>query len=295
MAAGQLLLGTENPIMTMPSLLESLSLATATRDDIDLPLLERDFNFLPTLCFAELRESTIDFDAFTQQSLLSADIEAGLFRQMHLALFQAAAVRAAITSAPSFPRADLDELLRLANRADRIRNTLATVFSKLALSIAAQFANTHNPLDELMSESHEAVLRAVAKFDPDRSFRFSTYLTDAVRRQLLRFLQRRQRDRQRTFSTSDDTTLPDTGRWTLAYEQRITRNVQDVERLLLELNPRDRYVIRSRFGWGREFEPRTLQEIAAELGVTRERVRQLEQRALKKLTAMADAENMELA
>jgi RNA polymerase primary sigma factor len=295
MAAGQRLLGTENPIMTMPSLLQSPPIATATRDDIDLPLLERDFNFLPTLCFSEIRESTIDFEAFTQQSLLPADVEADLFRQMHLALYQANAVRGSITSLPSFPRADLDELLRLAARADRIRNTLAIVFSKLALSIAVQFTNSYNPLDELMSESHEAVLRAVNKFDPDRGFRFSTYLTHAVRRQLLRFLQRRQRDRQRTFSTSDDATLPDTGRWTLAYEQRITRNMVDVERLLLELKPRDRYVIRSRFGWGREFEPRTLQEIAAELGVTRERVRQLEQRALKKLSAMAAAKKMELA
>jgi len=281
--------------MTMPSLLQSPPIATATRDDIDLPLLEREFNFLPTLCFAEMREAPIDFDAFTQQSLLPADVEADLFRQMHLALFQAHAVRATITSAPFFPRADLDELLRLAARADRIRNTLATVFSKLALSIAVHFVNIYNPLDELMSESHEAVLRAIGKFDPDRGFRFSTYMTHAVRRQLLRFLQRRQRDRQRTFSTMDDTTLPDTGRWTQGYEQRIRRNVHDVERLLLELNPRDRYVIRSRYGWGREFEPRTLQEIAIELGVTRERVRQLEKRALKKLTAMAATEKMELA
>ena len=281
--------------MTTPLLLQSPPIATATRDDIDLPLLERDFTFLPTLHYAEVQENTIDFDAFTQQSRLSVDVEAALFRQMHLALFQAEAVRTTITSASTFRRSDLDELLRLAARADRIRNTLATVFTKLALSIAAQFANANNPLDELMSESHEVVLRAVGKFDPDRGFRFSTYLTHAMRRQLLRFLQRRQRDRQRMIASPDDTALPETRRWTLAYEQRVAGNVHDVERFLMELKPRDRYVIRSRFGWGQEFEPRTLQEIAAELGVTRERVRQLEQRALKKLTAMAAAQKMELA
>ena len=281
--------------MNTPLLLRSPPITTATRDDIDLPLLERDFAFLPTLRYAKIRENTIDFDAFTEQSLLSADVEAALFRQMNLALFQARAVRTTITSAPSFPRADLDELLRLAARADRIRNTLVTVFSKLALSIAARFANATNPLDELMSESHETVLRAIGKFDPDRGFRFSTYMTHALRRHLIRFLQRRQRDRQRTFAVPDAMSLPDTRRWTLAYEQRITRNVHDVERLLMALKPRDRYVIRSRFGWGREFEPRTLQEIATELGVTRERVRQLEQRALKQLSAMASSEKMELA
>ncbi len=293
--ARQLPGGTENQIMTTPLLLPSPPLTTATRDDIDLPLLERDLAFLPGLRYAELEETRIDFDAFSPRRLLPADVEADLFRQMHLALFQAAALRATITATRSFPRADLDELLRLAARADRIRNALATVFSKLVLSIAAQFANASNPLEELMSESHETLLRAVGKFDPDRGFRFSTYLTHAVRRHLLRFLQRRQRDRQRTFNMAADTALPDTKRWTLAYEQRMARNVRDVELLLQQLEPRDRFVIRARFGWGREFEPRTLQEIAAELGVTRERVRQLEQRALRKLTALATNERMEPA
>ena len=281
--------------MNTPLLLQSPPRATATRDDIDLPLLERNFAFLPELRYAELAETRIDFDAFTPKSLLSADVEASLFRQMHLALFRADSIRASITSTRSFPRADLDELWRLAARADRIRNTLATVFSKLALSIAATFASASNPLDELMSESHETILRAVGKFDPDRGFRFSTYLTHAVRRHLLRFLQRRQRDRQRTFMVVDDTALPETKRWTLAYEHRMIRNVLDVELLLQELKPRDRYVVRSRFGWGREFEPRTLQEIADELGVTRERVRQLEQRALKTLAALASEREMEPA
>lgn len=280
--------------MTTPLLLQSPPSSTATRDDIDLALLEREFAFLQELGYSQLRETVIDFDAFSPQSLLSADVEAALFRQMNLALFRAAALRVAITSAPSFPRADLDELLRLAARADRIRNTLVTIFGKLTLSIAATFASASNPLDELMSESQETALRAVGKFDPDRGFRFSTYLTHAVRRHLLRFLQRRQRDRQRTFAVADEAMLPETTRWTLAYELRMTRSVRDVERLLHHLNQRDRYVILCRFGWGREFEPRTLQEIADELKVTRERVRQLEQRALKKLAVLAADRKLEL-
>lgn len=279
--------------MTTLLRLPSASTLTATRDDIDLQLLERDFAFLPGLHYADLVEAPVDFASLTPQSLLAPDVEAGLFRQMNLALHLAHHVRQRITAVPTFPRADLDELVRLATRADRIRNALATVFTKLALSIAAPLASATNPLDELMSEAHETILRAIAKFDPDRGFRFSTYLTHAVRRQLLRFLQRRQRDRQRTFSTADAGVLPESRRWTLAYEHRVARNVDEVERLLLELKPRDRYVIRARFGWGREFEARTLQEIAGELGVTRERVRQLEQRALKKLAALAGASQLE--
>ena len=48
--------------------------------------------------------------------------------------------------------------------------------------------------------------------------------------------------------------------------------------LLAELNERERYVVRCRFGL--DGEERTLRELAGELGVSAERVRQIEQRAL---------------
>jgi len=55
-----------------------------------------------------------------------------------------------------------------------------------------------------------------------------------------------------------------------------------VESALMELNPRERQVLRMRFGLedGRD---RTLGEIGEELGVSRERVRQIESEALAKL------------
>ncbi len=276
-------------------LLPPPSIATATRDDIDLTLLERDLSFLPNLDYARLAETSIDFSAFTSSTVFPADVEAELFRQMNLAKYRAFTLRESITAAGEFRRSELDELLRLVARADEIRNTLVTAFRKLALAIAAQLANALAPIDELMSEAHEAILRAIDKFDPDRGFRFSTYLTHAVRRQLLRFLQRRQRERQRTFAATREAALPDTKRWTVAYQQGVARNIREVDRLLLELKPRDRYVIRARFGWGREFETHTLQEIASELGVTRERVRQLEQRALKKLAQLAVQQRLEIS
>jgi RNA polymerase primary sigma factor len=52
------------------------------------------------------------------------------------------------------------------------------------------------------------------------------------------------------------------------------------------LNPRMKHVVRRRFGLdGRP--PQTLEEVGAELGITRERVRQLETRALRELRAVA--------
>ena len=55
---------------------------------------------------------------------------------------------------------------------------------------------------------------------------------------------------------------------------------------LSQLNPRMRRVLALRFGLDGE-KPQTLEEVGAGLGITRERVRQLESRALRELRAAA--------
>jgi RNA polymerase primary sigma factor len=55
---------------------------------------------------------------------------------------------------------------------------------------------------------------------------------------------------------------------------------------LEQLNPRMQHVLRLRFGLDGE-KPRTLEEVGAGLGITRERVRQLETRALRELRSVA--------
>jgi RNA polymerase primary sigma factor len=53
-----------------------------------------------------------------------------------------------------------------------------------------------------------------------------------------------------------------------------------------KLNPRMRHVLSARFGLDGQ-SPRTLEEVGVELGITRERVRQLESRALRELRMVA--------
>ena len=60
----------------------------------------------------------------------------------------------------------------------------------------------------------------------------------------------------------------------------------ELKEALSSLNERMRHVLELRFGLNGQV-PRTLEEVGAELGVTRERVRQLESRALRELQAVA--------
>ncbi len=56
----------------------------------------------------------------------------------------------------------------------------------------------------------------------------------------------------------------------------------DVAEILDRLDPREREVLRLRYGLDRG-EPRTLEEVGVEFGLTRERIRQIEARAMSKL------------
>lgn len=57
---------------------------------------------------------------------------------------------------------------------------------------------------------------------------------------------------------------------------------EEVQELLSTLSDRERQVVKLRYGLG-ENKTHTLEEIGEQLGVTRERVRQIEARAMEKM------------
>jgi RNA polymerase primary sigma factor len=134
-----------------------------------------------------------------------------------------------------------------------------------------------------------ALLRAIDKFDYDRGFRFSTYATQVVRRNSYRMVMTKQKERQKQAASLEETGLdvesPDRSssiddvRW----EQLRSR----LSNLLSLLDRREQLIIRARFSLGGHRKVQTLQRLADILGVSKERVRQLEKRALDKLRDLA--------
>ena len=57
---------------------------------------------------------------------------------------------------------------------------------------------------------------------------------------------------------------------------------RELEKIFATLSPRERDILKLRFGWDDDC-PKTLEEISSEYHVTRERIRQIEAKAIKKM------------
>jgi RNA polymerase sigma factor (sigma-70 family) len=78
----------------------------------------------------------------------------------------------------------------------------------------------------------------------------------------------------------------------LATQERATHSVN---RLLEYLEPREREIIRMRAGLDDHHRSMTLEEIGQQFGITKERVRQLNARAMKKLRSIAEEQHIDLS
>ena len=220
---------------------------------------------------------------------LSADEEASLFRRMNFLKHRAERLRQRIDD-DYCPRDTMDAIQCLVEEATRLRNYLVQVFSKLAVSVARPYANLEFRLDELLSESHVTLLRCVEIFDADRGYRFSTYATNAIRHNLNRYVSRQHRLRQNTreYVATDGLTEAESMENPRRREREYSERMSGVSRWLQELDPRERTILKSRYGLTEDPTKATLQSLADQLGLSRERIRQLEIRAIQKLRALAD-------
>lgn len=80
--------------------------------------------------------------------------------------------------------------------------------------------------------------------------------------------------------------IPDTGNISPDDSVQSALDVEQIKRLLNFLTPREQRIIKGRYGINQS-EPMTLEEVGQELGITRERVRQIQEKALIKLKKKA--------
>jgi RNA polymerase primary sigma factor len=220
--------------------------------------------------------------------LLSAEEERDLFRALNYVKYRVNVLRAKLD--PMVPDLELVEkaetLLKIANR---IRNRLVQANLRLVLSVVKKFATPQCSFDELLSDGITTLIQAVDKFDFDRGFRFSTYAYRAITRCAYRQVSARQKDASRSTAAVDEvaTYHPEDSDERLVNSASCSELRGALDEMLSRLDRRERFIVRRRYGMGRSRQTATFQSMANKLGVSKERVRQLENRAVCKLRAMA--------
>ena len=221
--------------------------------------------------------------------LLSADQEQDLFRRMNYLKFRVHQIRSELNPArPNRRKVEQAELFL--SDADEIMQVIVSANTRLVISIIKKLGNGSN-FDELLSDGITSLMNAVEKFDFDRGFRFSTYATMVLKRHLFRCIKRNHRDRTR-FPNGEPGLLmecPQTEGGQRLNETQWSNLTGTMEKMLARLDVRERRIIRERFGFDSLGKKRSLQSIAGDFGVCKERVRQLEKRAMGKLREWADA------
>ena len=227
-------------------------------------------------------------------NLLTADEERGLFRRMNYLKYRANALRVRLN--PDSPNVKaMDEIDRMVRAAAQVRDRIIQANMRLVIAIVKKFVTPKHSFDDLLSDGIMSLMQAVDKFDYDRGFRFSTYAYRAIARNAYRTINDQHKEESRfDASVSEDlTSLPEQDRTSPLNENEWIRMRTLLVDLLPRLDRREQFILRGRFALGAHRQVRTFQCLADKLGISKERVRQLEQRAVDKLKALAKQVNLD--
>ena len=222
--------------------------------------------------------------------LLTREQEVHLFRKMNYLKFKASRLIALLDPERPAPRL-LDQIEQLHQQSLEVRNEIIRANLRLVVAMTKRYARSSQPLFELVSDGNISLMRAVEKFDYARGTRFSTYAACAIIRNFVQTIAGEFRDRAR-FRNAGDEVFQSVTDWRInpqTEEAAQSQREVEVARLLTELDDRERQIIRGHYGLNFGCKPMTLKDLGSEMGISKERIRQLAARALAKLRQAAMA------
>lgn len=227
--------------------------------------------------------------------LLTREQEYHLFRKMNYLKHAAAEMRDNLDlKMPSV--AMMEQIEKLYEKSVDVKNKIVQSNLRLVVSIAKRHLAPNDDFFGLISDGNMSLIRAAEKFDYSRGNKFSTYASWAIMKNFARTIpdEFKHQDRFRTSNEEVFDFQQDRRADNFAMEIDQATRTDQIQKILHTLDQREQQIIVRRFGLDHRFEPLTLKEVGEAMGVTKERVRQLEARALSKLRAAASQAKIDL-
>jgi RNA polymerase sigma factor (sigma-70 family) len=223
--------------------------------------------------------------------LLTAAEERALFLQFNYCRYSVAQLRKQIGDGPVDPEL-ATQILEWYRKAEAYRDQIAQTNLALVLAMAKRTRMSEVDFSDLVSEGNMALLRAVDKFDAARGFKFSTYACRAILKAFSRSGIKLSKYRQ-FFPTDFDPKLEKSDYMERKRESHEDDCVDELRQIIKDnrasLTDIEQEVIEHRFALGKrrqadpEASPLTLEQVGQIIGVTKERVRQIQNKALEKI------------
>ena len=227
----------------------------------------------------------------TTPLVLTAVQERALFLQFNYCRYRVHEMLAKVGDRTPTAR-QASEILQWHAKAEALRDQIAQTNLALVLAMAKRTRMSEVDFSDLVSEGNMALLRAVDKFDAARGFKFSTYACRAILKAFSRAGMKLSKYRS-MFPTDFDPKYEKSDymdRKRESHENDCVDELRDIIRQnTAELTDIEKEVIQHRFALGPQKKtddkagPMTLEQVGRIIGVTKERVRQIQNKALEKL------------
>lgn len=303
-------------IMKKKPVRREISISKAMREQVET-LLEEDYAFMDSkifrrknierelFTFADTGEPSLPLVAWYQPTsaepvdvsttgapqLMKGDEERQMFLRFNYSKLRLNQLKRKV-HAEGLNKQLAEEVIEWHRRFEHFREYLVRTNLALVLAMAKRTRLGDVDFAEIVSEGNMALLRAVDKFNVERGFKFSTYACRAILKAFSRTAMKSSKYRTR-FPVEFE---PDMEKSDWIDRKRdaveddcIDELKQIVNRNLAQLSETEQTVLRRRFNWEQaEEHPLTLEEVGSIIGVTKERVRQIQNKALAKIRKLME-------
>lgn len=183
------------------------------------------------------------------------------------------------------------------------KNELVTANLRFVVDVAKKYSHCGVPFQELVAEGNMGLMRAADKFDERRGIKFISYAVWWIKQSIHECIKNKAKDNfveipmvadKGDEALEDEMTVGEVNKNEALFstmEDEHEKEVEDenkrmVRRLMTVLDEREKGIISDLYGLD-ERKPLNMEEIAGKLGLTNERVRQIKEKALRKMKSEA--------